>query len=154
MYSKEEATRLRQQFWITFGRYMKPIPSADGFPVNWINYKTGVKHVSFKMDAGQRNAVIAIEISHPDHGINALYFEQFLALRSLFNTAVREEWEWEEQALNSQGLTVSRISKTLPDINVYDPDSWPRLISFLKAGIMALDEFWSDVKPVFEALNA
>ncbi|RZK28608.1 MAG: DUF4268 domain-containing protein, partial [Hymenobacter sp.] len=45
MYSKAEATQLRQAFWTTFGQYMAPVPSAEGWPTNWINYKTGLKHV-------------------------------------------------------------------------------------------------------------
>ena len=61
MYSKEEASKLRQQFWITFGKYLKPIPSAEGLTINWVNYKTGVKNIFFKMDAGQKEATISIK---------------------------------------------------------------------------------------------
>ncbi|MFA6277828.1 MAG: DUF4268 domain-containing protein, partial [Pedobacter sp.] len=65
MYSKEEASKTRQQFWITFGKYMKPILSAEGLPINWINYKTGIKNIYFRMDAEQHKAIISIEITHP-----------------------------------------------------------------------------------------
>ncbi|MDQ8053431.1 MAG: DUF4268 domain-containing protein [Pedobacter sp.] len=152
MYSKEEASKLRQQFWITFGKYMKPIPSADGLPINWINYKTGVKSIFFKMNAEQRKAMVAIEIAHPDPEMNRLYFERFLTVRSLFLNTVGEDWNWEEQTKNEQGVNVSRISIELVDVSVYDPDNWPQLISFLKPRMMALDEFWTDVKPIFESL--
>ena len=54
MYSKEESARLRQQFWISFGQYMKPVPSASGSTVNWTNYKTGVKNIFFKMDVDKK----------------------------------------------------------------------------------------------------
>jgi hypothetical protein len=152
MYRREEASKLRQQFWITFGKYLKPILSAEGLPINWINYKTGVKNISFKMDADQRQVSIAIVISHSDESIKALYFEQFLTLKRLFNEAMGEEWEWEPNAQNEFGAGLSRISKTNFDVNIYDQQHWPALISFLKPRIIALDQFWTDVKPIFEQL--
>ena len=152
MYSKEEAAKLRQQFWITFGKYLKPIPSAEGLPINWINYKTGVKNVFFRMNAEQRQAVIAIELTHGDEERRNQYFEQFKALKLLFAAAVNEEWDWEESVNNEFGAPMSRISKTLNDVSIYNQQHWPELISFLKPRVIALDQFWVDVKPIFEDL--
>jgi hypothetical protein len=153
MYSKEEATKLRQQFWITFGKYMKPIPSADGMPMNWVNYKTGVKQLFFKMDANQKQSTIAIAITHTDPILRQVYFEQFGALKSLFEDAIGEEWDWKLNATNDFGAPLAQISKTLPDVSIYNQQDWPTLISFLKPRIIALDQFWCDVKPIFEAVS-
>ena len=30
MFSKQEASQLRKEFWTAFGQYMKPVLSADG----------------------------------------------------------------------------------------------------------------------------
>jgi hypothetical protein len=152
MYSKEEASKLRQQFWITFGKYLKPIPSADGLPINWINYKTGVKNVFFRMNAEQYQAMISIDLTHGDEATRNRYLEQFKALKLLFAAAVNEEWDWEESASNEFGVPMSRISKTLNGISIYNQQHWPELISFLKPRIIALDQFWVDVKPIFEDL--
>jgi len=78
MYTKAEASQLRQAFWTTFGQYMQPVPSAEGGPVNWVNYKTGIKHLYFRMQADNRQATIAIELTMSDAGIRELFFEQFL----------------------------------------------------------------------------
>lgn len=152
MYSREEASKLRQQFWITFGKYMKPIPSAEGLAVNWINYKTGVKNVNFRMNAEQHQAIIAIEITHSDEETRSRFMEQFKALKLLFTAAVNEEWLWEEYTTNEFGALMSRIAKTLDQVSVYDQKNWPDLISFLKPRIIALDQFWVDVKAIFEDL--
>ncbi|RZJ80823.1 MAG: DUF4268 domain-containing protein [Flavobacterium sp.] len=153
MYSKEEASKLRQQFWITFGKYMKPIPSAEGIPINWVNYKTGVKNVFFKMNAEQKHATISIAITHADLATRILFFEQFLAFKNLFNDAINEEWEWELNAVDEYGIALSKISKTITHISVFNQQDWPTIISFLKPRIIALDQFWTDVKPVFEDLG-
>lgn len=152
MYSKEEASKLRQQFWITFGKYMKPIPSAEGLPINWVNYKTGIKHVFFKMNVTQNEATISITIAHPDQELRKLYFEQFKAFKLLLFDALTEEWEWEENKVNEYGAYFSELSKTLGTVSIFDQKQWPSLISFLKPRIIALDKFWVDVKPVFEAI--
>lgn len=152
MYSKEEASRLRQQFWITFGKYMKPIPSAEGLPINWVNYKTGLKHVFFKMDATQTGAIISIAFTHPNPEIRNLYYEQLEALKLLFFDALGEEWEWEKNAVDEYGVPFSRVSKALNDVNIFNETHWPSIISFLKPRIVALDQFWVEVKEVFEAI--
>ncbi len=73
MYSKDEASQLKQAFWTTFGQYISPILSTDGLKINWVNYKTGIKHLYFRMEADKQIATIAIEISHPDAGIQELF---------------------------------------------------------------------------------
>ena len=120
MYSKEEASKLRQQFWIAFGKYMKPIPSADGLPINWVNYKTGVKNVFFKMNADQRKTIISIEITNQDEETRAIYFEQFKALKLLFSDAVNEEWVWEKSILNEYGIPFAQISISLTGISIFN----------------------------------
>lgn len=152
MYSKDEASRIRQQFWITFGKYMKPIPSAEGLPINWINYKTGIKHLSFKMDADTKNAFIGIVISHPNAATRALFFTQFEAFKVIFTDALGEEWDWQANGSNEAGTAIAQISKTLTGVSIYNQQVWPALISFLKTRIIALDQFWTDVKPFFEAI--
>ena len=153
MFSKEEAASLRQQFWISFGQYIKPIAGAEGLPVNWINYKTGVKNIFFRMDAEKKHASIAIEIAHPDEGIRELFFEQFREFRLLLENTLAEQWEWQPSVTNAYDKQVARIICVLPNVSVYNQQQWPNIIAFLKPRIIALDEFWTDVKPIFEDLK-
>ena len=51
MFSKQESSQLKKEFWTAFGLYMKPVPFAEGEKNNWVNYKTGEKHLAFRMDA-------------------------------------------------------------------------------------------------------
>jgi len=152
MYSKEEASKLREQFWITFGKYMKPIPSAEGLMINWVNYKTGIKNVFFRMNATQYKASISIEFTHPDQQLRQQYFEQLQAFKVLFEEALNEKWDWQQEITNDYGQSISAVGKILDKINVFDQQNWPELISFLKPRIIALDEFWTHVKPIFEQL--
>ncbi|RCH55282.1 DUF4268 domain-containing protein [Mucilaginibacter hurinus] len=150
MYSKDEASQLKQAFWTAFGQYLAPHPSAEGLKTNWINYKTGIKQLYFKMQAGNRDAFIAIEIAHPDPEIQELFFDQFKQYKTILNNVLNEDWEWQLNVANENGKTVSRIIKRLPGVSIFNKGDWPALISFFKPRIIALDEFWSDAKYGFD----
>lgn len=149
MYTKEQASKLKAQFWTSFGQYMKPIPGASGMPVNWMNYKTGIKHIHFKMDADDKKATIAIEISHPQEEQRLYYYNHFLSLKKLLESTTGFNWQWKE-TLNTEHKTISIISQQLDDTKVLNQANWPAIISFLKPRMMALDIFWDLVKDGFE----
>jgi hypothetical protein len=152
MFSREESSQLRQEFWTAFGKYMNPVPSAEGTKVNWINYHTRVKDLYFRMEAEKRLSSIGISIEHRDLEIQELYFEQFLQLKQMLHTELQEEWIWNLHE-TVDGKTTSRIYKELSGPSVYNKDHWPELISFFKPRIIALDSFWENAKWSFESLK-
>lgn len=153
MYSKQEAAQLKQEFWTAFGQYLSPVLSADGEKINWINYKTDEKGIAFRMQADNKTARIAIELTHKDPGIQQLYFEQFLELKRFLDEAVGENWQWRLHAVDENRRTVSLIYAELDGVSIFKKEDWPALISFFKQRIVALDEFWSQVKYSFESLR-
>lgn len=153
MYSRQEVSQLKKEFWTAFGQYMTPVLSAEGEKISWINYKTGEKGISFRMDADNKKAMVAIELNHSDAGIQQLYFEQFLQLKKIFEATAGTNWNWQLLTTDEWGKTVSRISRELTPVSILKKEDWPTLISFFKAGILSLDEFWSNVKYSFEALR-
>jgi hypothetical protein len=149
MYSKQQASQPRQEFWTAFGKYMQPVLSAEGEKINWVNYKTGVKHIFFRMQAN-KGALIAIELSYPNPGDRRAQFNKFLQLKTLFTTTMQEDWIWQQDTQDENGKITSRISTELAGVNIFNKADWPALISFFKPRIIALDAFWSMVKPGFE----
>ncbi len=149
MYSKQEASQLRKKIWTQFGQYMRPLPGADGEPVNWLNYKTGIKNVHFRMDVDNKQAIISIELRHADLLQQQYYFEKFRELEKLFQQTVGENWQWELHTIDEDGKQVSRIGTILKNVNVFDKADWPAIISFLKPRILAMDSFWNLAKETF-----
>lgn len=152
MYSRSEASTIRQEFWTAFGRYMSPVPSAEGLKINWINYHTRVRDVHFRMDADAKGASVAITIEHRDNGIRELFFEQFSELKELLHGILEEEWDWQQHVTLPDGRVISRISKELPKVSIFNKDQWSDLISFFKPRIIALDSFWENARYGFEGL--
>lgn len=113
MFSREEASRIRHEFWTTFGRYMSPVRSAEGLKINWVNYHTRIKDLYFRMDAGAKSAMISISIEHRDDEIQQLFFEKFEEFKTLLHETLQEEWQWQLHA-SVDGKTTSRIFTELP----------------------------------------
>lgn len=153
MYSRQETSQLRKEFWTAFGQYMQPVLSAEGEKVNWINYKTGEKGIYFRMDADNKKASIAIELLHTDAGLRQLYFEQFRELKKILEGETGEEWIWAENIADLNGKPSSKIYTEIDTVNLFKKEDWPKLISFFKQRIIALDAFWSMVKYQFEMLR-
>jgi len=151
LYSREEAKKLKEKFWTGFGQFMALVPGEDGQKINWINYKTGIRHLFFRMDADNKNAHIYIEIAHPDEGIRLLMFEQFQTYRTLLHAELDEEWEWDATYYDAYGKPTSRIGKRLDKrVSVFRQEDWPDLIAFFKPRMMALDAFWSTARYGFD----
>lgn len=153
MYSRHEAAKLKQEFWTAFGQYMSPILSAEGEYVNWINYKTGEKDIYFRMNADNKIASVAIDLTHKDETLQELYFNQFEELKTLLHSTLNEEWNWLLHTHDDSGKTVSRIYTNISNVNIFNREDWPKLISFFKPRIIALDEFWRNAKHIFEAMR-
>jgi hypothetical protein len=152
VFTRAEASHIKQEFWTAFGKYMSPIPSAEGLKINWVNYHTRIKDVHFRMDAGQKSASICILIQHNDPEIQELYYDQFLELKDLLHATVEEEWQWQLHA-NADGKNVTKICKEISGVSVFNREHWPELISFFKQRIIALDSFWENARCSFDALK-
>jgi hypothetical protein len=153
MFSKEEASAKREAFWTAFGKYMAPLPSADGERVNWVAYKTGEKGVSFRLEAEGSHAFIGIELAHPDAGVREIHFLQLSELRRMLERHTEEEWDWISEVRDTNGKTVARVGITQEGLSLFRQEDWPVLISFFKPRLLALDAFWSEARHAFEALR-
>lgn len=149
MYTREEASQVRRTFWTSFGQYMKPVRGAEGDTVNWLNYKTGVRHLYFRLDAEKRFASVAVEISHPDPDTRLEYYRQFEAMKAVLEEVTGETWEWQPDVTDEDGRQISRIITVLDGVNVLTRDDWASIISFFKPRIVALDAFWSMARDMF-----
>jgi hypothetical protein len=152
MFSKQEMAILKQQFWTSFGQYMTPVPSAEGFKINWVNYKTGVKDLHFKMLAGNTAATISIVMAHAITSRQTLFFNQFMRVKNLLQDALQEDWQWALHMQDENNKTVSCIYTSFSGVNIFKKEDWPAVISFFKPRMIALDSFWNEVKFGFEDL--
>lgn len=152
MYTRQELSKIKQDFWTRFGQYMAPIVSATGEKVNWVNYKTGIQGIRFVMNADRQQAYIAIVLSHNDDAIRLKYYNQLKTMKSMLHETLSEEWNWKENDTDEYGKLSSSIGTKINNVDITDQSSWPAIITFFKQRIIALDAFWAETRFVFEML--
>ena len=149
MFSKSEASRIRSAFWTNFGRYIAPVPSANGYNINWINYRTGVKHIRFTMDFTSRNAEVWVEFTFTDTNKRAQVFDAFASLWKTTNND--EEWIFINDTVKDE-KQMAAVRSSIENVNIFQQDTWPDAIAFLKKQMLMLDEFWVENKEMFEMM--
>lgn len=145
MYSAQESAAVKEEFWTKLGQYLAPIPSAGGEKINWINYKTGVKAIRFKMDALQKDAFVSVDIV-----AEASLRIKLFAMFKQFENEFPEGYEWAEYCEDEQGRVLSRLFLEIEKVSVFRKTDWPELIQFFKAQVLAWDVFWQAHKDFFE----
>lgn len=153
MFSKEEARELKTLFWTSFGKFMGKHRSASGRKVKWVNYKTGVRDLYFRLECDKKQASISIELQHRDEGIRDLFLDQFKELRRVLESELGEEWDWETEVWTPAGNAIYRIGTVRHDVNVYRKDDWKEIFEFFEPRIVALDTFWSEFGELFVLLS-
>ncbi len=152
MYSKTEASLITQKFWTSFGLYMSPVPSAFLEKVNWVNYKTGIKGIIFKLNADKNAATVTIEIFLKDTILQHQYFHTFTNFASAFKDIAGKDWLFNNDSYIENKGEVSTIIVELKNVNIFIEKDWPTIISFLKHYLIGLDAFWAAYKPAFEII--
>jgi len=153
MYGKEEALELRKLFWTSFGKYMGKHRSVHGNKVQWVNYKTRVKDIYFRLEADKRTARVFIDLQHRDPEIRDLIFEQFTQLKTVFHDQTETEWEWYPSYTNEYKTNVARIMIEIEGVNLYNKDTWNDIFPFFEKHMVGLDAFWVEFYDVFKNLE-
>ena len=104
MFSKEQSTLLRKEFWTSFGK---------SFPRKWTLYNTKIKGLSFKFVADRKKAMVVLDLEHPDKIANELLFEQLLSLKDILehdfklNVLFNGEYELDSGKKNTSNLPIT-----------------------------------------------
>lgn len=149
MFSKAEVSRIRSEFWTTFGQYMAPVPLSGSEALNWVNYKTGVKHIRFTMDFTKHKAEVRVEISFPEKNKRAIILQTFAALFK--EAAMGEDWSFQESS-DKDGKEIAAIHSLFSGVSIFQVETWPEAISFLKKQMIMLDAFWAENREGFEVI--
>jgi hypothetical protein len=152
MFTKAEKKNINTEFWNSYGIYMKKYNPQLG-RVRWVNYRTNIKDLYFRLYFDEHKAAFTIELQHKDDGIRELFYEQFTELKTMLNEHVGVDLEWEEVAFNQFNYPVSRISSKLPNVSIYNKNDWQKTFQFFEKRMVGLHGFWVEFKEIFENLE-
>ena len=100
MYSKAEAKKLREDFWISFGK---------SFPRKWTLYDTKIKDFSFKFSFDTRKARVLLAVEDSDEATRSLYYNKLLSLKTILQEEYLPNAVFEESFLLDNGKEISCV---------------------------------------------
>ena len=139
MFSKEEAKKLRQEFWISFGK---------SFPRKWILYNTGIKDFSFKFHFDLTNARVSMDIENQDLEKRLELWEKLISLQSLFKEEYLPNAMFEDTVFLDNGKEISRVSVSLKNVSIHNKNTWQETMVFLKENMAIFEDFFQEYEDI------
>lgn len=137
MYSREESKKIRQEFWISFGKK---------FPRKWLLYNTKIKDVTLKFTFTLQKAEVSIDLEHNDVFLRQYYFEKLESLKSILLDEFLPEAVFSEKYELDNGKVISRIYVCKGGVNIHNKQHWEEVQTWLYTNMDALENFFLEYK--------
>lgn len=141
MFSKEEAAKLRKEFWTSFGK---------SFPRKWLLYNTKVKGLSFKFVADRKKAAVCLDIENPDEVANLLYYDQILSLKALLETELPEVI-FDDAYLLNNGKIIHRVYVPFEGkFSIHNKNTWRDCYEFFVETMSKFELFYFEYEDIIK----
>ncbi|PWH86063.1 DUF4268 domain-containing protein [Brumimicrobium oceani] len=152
MFTKEEKKEITTAFWTRFKEQAGVNKGANGKRINWVNYPTHLKQLYVRLHADTEIARFSIDVQAKDDGVRAIIWEQMTELKKVMEEEMVFPGIWEETAFNSAGQTISRISWTLENVNMYVKEDQEKIFNFYISLLLGFDRFYNTYDEVLIGL--
>lgn len=141
MYSREESKKIRQAFWISFGK---------GYSRKWLLYNTRIKDVSLKFTFTRKFAEVSIDLDAVDEVMRMYYFEKLQSLQSILREEFLPRAVFAEEYELETGKIISRIYVRKEGVNIHQTEDWPAVQEWLAEKMDALEQFFLEYRDFIE----
>lgn len=142
MFSKEESRKLREDFWISYGK---------SFPRKWILYDTKIKGFSFKFHFDTQNALVALDLED-DLENRIKYWDKLQSLKVILQNDYLPNVIFKEEYLLENGKDISRIYVVLDEkASIHNRNTWREVMEFFNEKMGLFEEFFEDYRDFLEA---
>jgi len=141
MFSKEDSRKLREEFWIAFGK---------SFPNKWVLYKTKIKGLSFKFHFDLRKAMVSIDVdTELEQRIKV--WDKLVALKSILLEEYLAEAVYEDFFLLENKKEISRIYIELNNVSIHNKNTWRETMEFLNQSMLKIEIFFEEYKDIIDS---
>lgn len=133
MYSKQEAQRLKQAFWVSFN---------EQYPHKWVLYDTKIKDLALKFYVDNKKAQVQLSIEHRNPKHRKAYYEQLWALRTILLDSYLPEAIFEPEFYLDNGKCISLIWTELTGYSVSRRSDWEAIFDYFARDMMLLETFF------------
>ncbi|MFD2890734.1 DUF4268 domain-containing protein [Flavobacterium chuncheonense] len=144
MFSKEEAQRIKKDFWIAF---------ADAYPRKWLLYNTKIKDFTFKFYADNKKAQVLLDIEPKSDANRIIYFEKVESLRNILIDDFLEDAIFERDFHLDTGKIISRIWVEKTGISINNKNTWDDIFDFFFEKMDAFERFFYEYEEYLKDLE-
>ena len=144
MFSKEEAKKLREEFWDQFKQMSAGKRSRKKLPGNWMLDQTGIKALNLRFHVDREVAQVGIDLETRNMDKRIELFEKLESLKKLLEEAMESPLIWELEYIRENGKSVSRIYLQMKGVDSYKRDTWTEAHKFMYANMMKLESFFQE----------
>ena len=144
MYSKEEALKIKKDFWIAF---------AESNPKKWLLYNTKIKDVSFKFNVDNKKAIVSLDIEPKNAELQKIYFEKIESLKTILVEEYLKEAILDRNHQLESGKIISRIWVELNNISINNKTTWPTIFSFFSDNMEQFELFFYEYEDYIRDLE-
>ena len=139
MFSKEASRKLREDFWISFGK---------SFPKKWILYNTTVKDFAFKFHFDTKTAMVSLDLDHHDLEKRIELWEKLLSLKSILIEEYLPGTIFNDSYVLENQKEISRIYVVLEGVSIHNKNSWQETMVFLNEQMLQFEAFFEEYKDI------
>ena len=134
MFSKKESAALRKEFWTSFGK---------SFPRKWLLYNTKIKGFSFKFAADRKEAMVCLDLEHPNETANELLYEQLLSLKTILEEQHLPDVIFDDTYKLDNGKIIHRIYVPYQQkFSIHNKNTWRDCYEFFVETMQEFELFF------------
>ncbi|SHJ42060.1 DUF4268 domain-containing protein [Pseudozobellia thermophila] len=143
MFSKEESKKLRQEFWIAFGK---------SYPRKWILYNTKIKGLTLKFHFDVKKAMVVMDVETADLERRISLWEKIQSLTSILRSdEYLPEARFEDAYILENGKEVSRVYIEKKGVSIHNKNTWQETMVFLSETMMRLEAFFIEYRDILNS---
>ena len=139
MFSKSASKRLRQDFWIAFGK---------SYPRKWILYDTKIKGLALKFHFDLKYAMVSIDVEHHDLETRIILWDKLLSLQSILKDDFIPEAQFIDSFILANRKEISRVYAEKKGVSIYNKNTWRETMEFLNETMLQFEDFFTDYKVI------
>ncbi|MFD0798641.1 DUF4268 domain-containing protein [Maribacter chungangensis] len=140
MFSKEESRKLREEFWIAFGK---------SYPRKWLLYKTGIKGINLKFHFDLKKAIVSLDVEG-DLEQRIENWEKIISLKSMLLNEYVPEAIFKDEYFLGNGKEISRVYLVKLDVSIHNKNTWQETMIFFNETMSKLESFFMEYEDILK----
>ena len=140
MFSKEESRKLREEFWIAFGK---------SYPRKWLLYKTDIKGLNLKFHFDLKQAIVSMDVDG-DLEQRIENWEKVISLKSILLAEYLPDILFEDEYFLENGKEISRIYVEKKQVSIHNKNTWQETMVFFYDNMSLLEDFFMEYEDILK----